>query len=58
VGPPLLERSKVVTQTERDTLVLQVGGLKLEAHNLTSIQKKIILLTSVIMDAGWIMVVG
>jgi hypothetical protein len=29
VGPPLLDRSKVMTQTKRDTLVLHVGvGLK------------------------------
>jgi hypothetical protein len=26
VEPPLLDRSKVMTQTKRDTLVLQVGG--------------------------------
>jgi len=34
------DRSKVMNQTKRDTLVLQVGGLELEAHNLTTIQKK------------------
>jgi hypothetical protein len=27
VGPPMPDRSRVITQTKRDTLVLQVGGL-------------------------------
>jgi len=27
VGPPMPDRSRVMTQTKRDTLVLQVGGL-------------------------------
>jgi hypothetical protein len=27
VGPPISDRSRVMTQTERDTLALQVGGL-------------------------------
>ena len=26
VGPPMPDRSKVMTQTKRDTLVLRVGG--------------------------------
>jgi hypothetical protein len=26
VGPPIPDRSRVMTQTKRDTLVLQVGG--------------------------------
>jgi len=26
VGPPMPDRSRVMTQTKRDTLVLQVGG--------------------------------
>jgi len=32
-------------------------GLDLEAHNLTSIQIKILFLRSLIMDAGWVIVV-
>jgi hypothetical protein len=27
VGPPMPDRSRVTTQTKRDNLVLQVGGL-------------------------------
>jgi hypothetical protein len=27
VGPPMPDRSRVMTQTKSDTLVLQVGGL-------------------------------
>jgi hypothetical protein len=27
VGPPMPDRSRVMTQTKRDTMVLQVGGL-------------------------------
>jgi hypothetical protein len=27
VGPPMPDRSRVITRTKRDTLVLQVGGL-------------------------------
>jgi hypothetical protein len=45
------DRSKVMAQTKRDTLVLQVGGLGCEANNLTSL-KKLLLLRSLIMDIG------
>jgi hypothetical protein len=30
VGPPMPDRSRVMTKTKRDTLVLQVGGKKLK----------------------------
>ena len=30
VGPPMPDTSRVMTQTKRDTLVLQVGGLGVE----------------------------
>ena len=39
VGPPMPDRSRVMTQTKRDTLVLQVGGLAwgLEPHTVKNI---------------------
>jgi hypothetical protein len=49
------DRSKVMNQTKRDIPVLQVGGWR-EATNLTSV-KIILLLISLIMDAGWIILV-
>jgi hypothetical protein len=40
-GPPMPDRSKVVTQVKRDTLVLQVGGWGM---GLTTHPHKIIIL--------------
>jgi hypothetical protein len=36
VGPPMPDRSRVMTQTKKDTLVLQVGGLAwgLQSHKV------------------------
>ena len=37
VGPPMPDRSRVMTQTKRDTMVLQVGGFGV---GLTTSQSK------------------
>ena len=44
VGPPLPDRSKVMTQTKRDTQVLQVGGF---GKGLTTPPSKKIIVTKV-----------
>jgi hypothetical protein len=44
VGPPMPDRSRVMTQTKRDTLVLQVGDL---AWGLTTPNSKKVTVTKV-----------
>jgi hypothetical protein len=51
VGPPMPDRSRVMTQTKRDTLVLQVGGL---AWGLQSHTVKNLLLRKLSKGISWI----
>jgi hypothetical protein len=44
VGPAMSDRSRVMTQTKRDTLVLQVGGFGVE---LTTPHSKKLIVTKV-----------
>ena len=55
MGHPLPEMWKVMTQKERDILLLQAGSWDMRLP--TSPQYKILLLRSLIMDAGWTIVV-
>jgi len=51
VGPPMSDRSSVMTQTKKDTLVLQVGGLAwgYQPHTV-----KILLLRKLSKGISWI----
>jgi hypothetical protein len=55
-GPPMPHRPKVMTQTKRDTLVPQGGGLGGEGNDPTPV-KNFHILRSLIIDAGLIIMV-
>jgi hypothetical protein len=50
VGSPKPDRSRVMTQTKRDTLVLQVGG---SARGLTTPHSKKLIVTKVEQRISW-----